>query len=74
MTSKNEINWNELYCKKTVKECYWTKTGQCKAKYAYDCNANLSLKEQARRNKAEAESERQYCADAAEAEWGNDPY
>jgi len=69
------IDWTGkklLYCQETVKECYWTRTGQCKATYAYNCNANLSLKEQARINKIEAESERQYCADAAEAEWGNE--
>ena len=58
----------KLECQHTVKECYWTRTGVCKAKYSYNCDANLLQKERDRKNKLEAESERQYCANAAEAE------
>ena len=64
----------ELYCKKVVQDCHWTRTGQCIAEYAYNCAANCTSEQQRESSKREAAAEQAYCADAAEAEWGNDPY
>ena len=58
----------EMYCKNIVKECHWTRTGECKATIPYSCDANLNIAQQQNNRKSEYLAERSAEIAASEAE------